>query len=167
MKSRSLVLFSVLAILASTLACSISTSPAPATATVAPSVLATVTPTSAPLTGTITGHLSYPSEFIPPMKVVAFDVVNPSNFYFVTTEMNQSEYTLQAPAGTYYVVSYVLESGGTPGLAGGYSKAVPCGLQVGCDDHSLIPVTVAAGQTVTGIDPGDWYAPEGTFPAMP
>jgi hypothetical protein len=167
MKSRSLVLFSVLAILASTLDCSISTSSAPATTTIAPSVAATVTPTPAPLMGTITGHLSYPSEFIPPLKVVAFEVMNPSNFYFVTTEMNQGEYTLQVPAGTYYIISYVFASDGTGGLPGAYSQFVPCGLQASCSDHSLIPVTVAAGQMVTGIDPGDWYAPEGTFPAMP
>jgi hypothetical protein len=56
---------------------------------------------------------------------------------------------------------------GTPGMPGAYSSFVLCGLQASCVDHSLIPVTVLAGQTVQNIDPADWYAPEGTFPAMP
>jgi len=44
-------------------------------------------------------------------------------------------------------------------LGGSYSQAVPCGLSVDCTDHSLIPVTVNAGQDVTGIDVCDWYGP--------
>ena len=81
--------------------------------------------------------------------------------------MNQSEYVLQVSPGTYYIVSYVDKKDGTPGMPGAYSQFVPCGLQASCSDHSLIAVAVAAGQTVTDIDPGDWYAPEGTFPPMP
>jgi hypothetical protein len=126
-----------------------------------------VTPSPASLPGTITGRLSYPSEFIPTLKVVALDVTNPSVYYFVNTEMNQSEYLLQVPPGTYYIISYVNRKDGTLGAPGAYSQYVICGLQASCSDHSLTPVTVAAGQTVTGIDPADWYAPEGTFPAIP
>jgi hypothetical protein len=29
-----------------------------------------------------------------------------------------------------------------------------------------LTITVVSGQTVSA-DPGDWYAPEGTFPPMP
>jgi len=166
MPRRFLVILSALVLSASILACGLSTSPAaqPATATIAPILLATDTPTPAALMGTITGHLSYPSEFIPTLKVVAFDVTDPSVYYFVETEMNQGEYVLQVPPGTYYIISYVDKKDGTLGMPGAYSQFVPCGLQASCSDHSLIPVTVAAGQTVTGIDPADWYAPEGTFP---
>ena len=47
------------------------------------------------------------------------------------------------------------------------SQAVPCGLSVTCTDHSLITVSVTAGATLTGIDPNDYYAPDGTYPPMP
>ena len=34
-------------------------------------------------------------------------------------------------------------------------------------DNSLMPVSVVGGQVSTGINPQDWYAPEGSFPAYP
>lgn len=37
----------------------------------------------------------------------------------------------------------------------------------GFEDHSLITVEVGAGEVVSGIDPTDWYAPEGSFPSAP
>jgi hypothetical protein len=138
---------------------------------------ATFTFTPAPQTGTVTGKLSYPSSFIPPMRVVLFSLTG-GKAYFVDTAKNQNTYSLDVPVGTYYVVSYPHE--GTPGTtgvadsytlsggssAGGYTQMVPCGLSADCTDHSLIPVTVEAGQTASA-NPGDWYAPEGTFPPMP
>jgi hypothetical protein len=109
--------------------------------------------------------------------VVAFSLTD-GKAYFVDTALNQTEYFIDVPAGTYYVVSYPHEGvpgntgqvdsytlGGGP-FAGGYTQMVPCGLDVSCDDHTLIQVTVAAGQNVV-VDPADWYAPEGTFPVMP
>jgi hypothetical protein len=129
------------------------------------------------LNATITGKLSYPSEFLPSMRVVSFSLTD-GKAYFVDTAKGQSEFSIDVPAGTYYVVSYPYEGiagnigqvdsytlGGGP-FAGGYTQMVPCGLAYGCDDHTLLPVTVTEDQTVT-VDPGDWYAPEGTFPPMP
>lgn len=127
--------------------------------------------------GTITGNLSYPSEFIPAMRVAAFSLTN-GTVYFLDTDKGQGVYSINVPPGTYYVVSYTYQ--GVPGntgqadsytlgggsYAGGYTKMVPCGLSVGCDDHALLPVIVEGGQTVIA-DPGDWYAPEGAFPMMP
>ena len=142
-----------------------------------PTAQATFTLTSEPLNATITGKLSYPSEFLPPMRVVLFSLTN-GKAYFVDTAKGQGEYSIEVPAGTYYLVSYLYEGtagntgqvdsytlGGGP-YAGGYTQMVPCGLAAGCDDHTLLPITVMEGQTVTA-DPGDWYAPEGTFPLMP
>lgn len=145
--------------------------------------VSTVTPpanstaASQPVNGTITGKLSYPSEFIPPMRVVAFSLTD-KKAYFVDTAKNQGQFSLHVPAGTYYLASYPYEGtagntgqvdsytlGGGP-LAGGYTQMVPCGLSANCTDHTLLPITVAVGQTVSA-DPGDWYAPEGTFPPMP
>ena len=134
--------------------------------------------TKADLTyGTVTGHLSYPSEFIPAMRVVAFSLTN-GKAYFVDTARGQGLYSINVPAGVYYVVSYPYEGiaghvgqvdsytlGGGP-FAGGYTQMVPCGFSVDCNDHTLLSVVVTAGQTVAA-DPGDWYAPVGTFPPMP
>lgn len=114
-------------------------------------------------TGSITGSLSYPSEFIPPLRVFAFQA-DTQNYFYVDTVENQPTYRIDGlPAGYYTVVAYVLSGN----FAGGYTQAVPCGLSTDCTDHTLIQFPVNTGQTVTGIDPGDWYAPEGTFPPAP
>lgn len=125
---------------------------------------ATATPTAE--SGAIAGKLSYPSEFIPPLRIVAF-AADSDAWYAVETEVNQQNYVLEGlPPGIYHVVAYVRDMPQS-GLAGGYSQMVPCGLSVDCTDHSLIDVEVRAGETTTGIDPGDWYAPEGAFPPDP
>ena len=138
---------------------------------------ATFTFTPAPDWGIVTGNLSYPSEFIPPMRVAFFNLIDGSAYY-IDTAKDQHTYLIYVPEGTYYVVSYPYE--GVPGtvgwvdsftpnagaFAGGYTQMVPCGLNANCTDHSLIPLVVEANQTVSA-DPGDWYAPEGTFPQMP
>jgi hypothetical protein len=114
-------------------------------------------------TGSITGSLSYPSEFIPPLRVFAFQVGS-ENYFYVDTVENQTAYRIDnLPAGYYQVVAYILSGN----YAGAYTQAVLCGLSIDCTDHSLIEVPVNSGQTVTDIDPGDWYAPEGTFPLAP
>jgi hypothetical protein len=113
--------------------------------------------------GFIRGHLSYPSEFLPAQRVIAFRVSTMEIEAEVTTEDGQEEYELSVAAGDYFVVAYLPD--GT--FSAGYSQAVPCGLTANCTDHSLIAVHVDAGQVVEGIDPQDWYAPEGTFPEMP
>ena len=143
-----------------------------------PNAQATFTPEpSRELNATVKGKLSYPSEFLPPMRVVAFSLTD-KKAYFIDTAKGQGQFSLNLPAGIYYLVSYPFEGtagntgqadsymlGGGP-FAGGYTQMVPCGLTAGCDDHTLLPITVAEGQTVPA-DPGDWYAPEGTFPPMP
>jgi hypothetical protein len=117
----------------------------------------------AEVTGGITGSLSYPSEGIPALEVVAFEV-NQGFWYSTDSPAGASTYTIgNLPPGTYNVVAY------NPGynVSGGYTAAVPCGLTAACTDHTLLPVTVVAGQTTGGIDPADWYAPPGTVPANP
>jgi hypothetical protein len=115
------------------------------------------------LPGTISGHVNYPSEFIPAQKVVAFRLDNPATFYSVETTTGQSEYSLDVPAGLYYVVAYLTDGS----LSAGFTQMVPCGLSIDCTDHSLIPVQVNGASTTYKIDPVDWYAPEDTFPPMP
>jgi len=122
--------------------------------------------------GTITGQLSYPSSFIPPMRVAFFNQ-NTGQVSYVDTIMNQGTYSIGLPTGIYTIVSYlydatahVVPSSEPPFSAGGYTRAVPCGLTLACTDHSLIQVTVSAGASIM-VNPGDWYAPAGAFPAVP
>jgi len=133
--------------------------PEPPTPTLQPS--ATPTEDTGPENGVITGSLAYPSEILPPQRVVAFEANDPNN-YFMTEVRTGGTYSLEVPPRTYFVLAFLIspeDLGATPGLAGAYSEAVPCGLTVECDDHSLIPVVVTPGQTVEGIDPVDWYLP--------
>jgi hypothetical protein len=120
-----------------------------------------------PAQGAITGRLSYPSEFIPPEKVVAFRLEN-GQVFSIDTQMNQGEYVLPVPAGTYHVVAYVRDNEGKlTGYAGGYTQAVLCGLSVDCLNHDLIDVVAEQGSVTFRVDPGDFYAPEGAFPLPP
>jgi hypothetical protein len=114
-------------------------------------------------TASISGTLIYPSEYIPAMNVVAFNVDSAAWFMVVTQEGDGSYQINDLPVGQYFVVSYVL--GGDFG--GGYTPAVACGLNVACTDHSLIPVNVQAGDALSGINPHDWYADPGSFPPNP
>lgn len=114
-------------------------------------------------TGVISGFLSYPSSFYPSMNVIAFDM-NSDTFYYSTTSEGSNYYEIHnLPPSTYYVIAYLAGED----YAGAYTNAVPCGLSVDCTNHNYIPVLVNPGQTVTEVNPQDWYAPEGTFPANP
>lgn len=117
-------------------------------------------------TGTIRGRLSFPGEYLEPQRVVAFDAETLTPVASVDTDGGQASYALRVPEGTYVVVSYPRDPEMRRFVAG-YSQAVPAGLVHGFDDHSLIEVEVEAGSVVTGVDPTDWYAPEGAFPEEP
>ncbi|HSM71624.1 MAG TPA: NBR1-Ig-like domain-containing protein, partial [Anaerolineales bacterium] len=113
--------------------------------------------------GSVTGKLGFPSEVIPPLRVVAFNLDN-GKYFWVDTVQNQQYYEIKGlPSGDYTVVAYVHGSD----FAGGYTKYVLCGLSVSCQDHSLIRVHVDASVTATNINPIDFYAPAGTFPPDP
>lgn len=114
------------------------------------------TQTNRPL-GSLSGSLGYPSEFIPPLRVVAINTVT-GEYYWQNTVLNQSSYRFtELPEGKYYLLAYLIEEPSKEFFAG-YSHFVECGLSVDCTDHSLIEVEVEAGQESTGINPVDWYA---------
>ncbi len=134
--------------------------PAPS-ATLAPSATPTLRPAE------ISGKLGYPADHIPPLTVVAFNLKSGEHFK-VDTALNQMDFRFEGlPAGLYHLVAYPQE--GIPaGFAGGYTRAVACGLSVDCTDHTLVDVPLAAGQQVEGIQITDWYAPQlGEFPPNP
>jgi len=114
--------------------------------------------------GSISGSLGYPSDEVPALQVVAFAAGDFKKFYKTEVPKAQSSFTIQqVPPGSYVVVAYTLDSP----MRGGYSKAVACGLEAKCTDHSLVPVKVEAGKTAGGVELKDWYAPENAFPPRP
>lgn len=115
--------------------------------------------------GSISGALGFPSQGIPPLVIHAFKAGSAQSVTSITTQQNQMTYTIEGLApGTYNVVAYTASE---PAMAGGYTKAVPCGLSVDCTDHTSFPIIITPGRKAVGIDLKDWYAPEGTFPAKP
>ena len=117
-------------------------------------------------TATIAGELSYPSDFdFPPMIVCAEAVTSKSIHCTAKRIRNRRSgkftYILRVPAGSYYVFAAVANgedaAEGYRGYKAYYSEFVRCGLSVGCPSHDPVKVTVRAGQTLTRINPGDWY----------
>jgi hypothetical protein len=118
-------------------------------------------------TGAISGSIGFPSEAVPGMVIYAFSSDGSGNAYMIHTDTGTLAYAMTGvPPGIYTIVAYpdFLPSG--TDIAGGYTAAVVCGLQSGCNNHMPVPVTVTAGSTVTGVDLTDWYAPN-TFPPKP
>lgn len=135
--------------------------------------------------GTITGKVDFPLPFgFQAFRVYALPVNggNGGRYFSVNTWENETAYTLAGVApGTYYIVAYLSDAeqvGNTPSAAA-YTRSVPCikaSPQAKCADHTLVPVTVKAGETVRGIDaidPGtglpdvDLSTPPGLYPTEP
>ena len=115
-------------------------------------------------TGAISSVVGYPSDYLPPMRIYAISTGG-ERHYTTRTRANQARFTItNVRPGTYHVVAYTDEA---PGTAGGWSRAVPCGLRNTCRNHALIPVNVLAGSTTRGIRVADWYAGAGVFPPEP
>lgn len=132
----------------------------------------TATATTVAQGGSISGKLSYPSEFIPPLAIYALSVADASVHFHVQTARDQQNYTITGVApGTYHVVAYPLDIV-DPNVAGGYTQYAitqdsPNATCLDPDVHHLLPVTVGPGQSVDSIGPNDWCAPAGTFPPRP
>ncbi len=146
--------------------------PAPGQAFTSTAVLTATSANPSVIPGSIGGKLSYPGESLPPLRIVAFRVeqgVKTKSYQYVEV-FNQATYLINdLKPGTYWVVAYPITQAQpiTPGLQGGYTKAVACGLSVDCTDHTLLEVQVKPGQVTNNIDPADWYAPTGSFPKDP
>jgi len=116
-------------------------------------------------TGVISGdHLQYPASGIPAMTVYAVSASNSHQFCSIKTAQDQTTYSIVGiPTGTYHVLAYPLIAGAT----GGYTKYVVCGSKPGCADHSIVNVAIGDGQTLTGINPNDYYGWNGPGPSEP
>jgi hypothetical protein len=108
--------------------------------------------------GVIEGSLGYPSESIPPLKICAENLVTQiqhcTEAHIKGVKYRHGVgYWIEVPPGTYHVFASDTEKDAY------FSSAVQCGLKLGCNNHEPIAVTVSPGQTITSIDPTDWYNP--------
>lgn len=118
--------------------------------------------------GTVTGAVCYPSEMIPPMIIYARNIA--SGQLFELPHQTATQYTFSGlPAGDYHFFAYTDFGDPASELPGGYTEFLFCSSDPKDCPHTLIPVHVEPGQTVTGIDICDWYAPPGdtSFPPNP
>ncbi|MGI6251162.1 MAG: hypothetical protein ACOYKD_07385 [Anaerolineaceae bacterium] len=129
--------------------------PLPATPT--PEATATPIPPTEVPTGSISGTLFYPSEYVPALRVIAFNKVT-GYYYWINTVAGQRSYTISdLPPATYYVLAYMITDPSKDFYAA-YSEYVTCGMDAHCTNHKLVEVPLKAGQNLTDINPADWYA---------
>ena len=123
---------------------------------------------AAPSPGVIEGSLSYPSEFIPPDMTICAENLATKKLSCTNKHLKAKKYMykvgykLEVPPGDYQVYAYLPD----PARYGAsypkdyrayYSEFVKCGMSVDCPSHAPITVKVKSGETVSGIDPQDWY----------
>jgi len=138
-----------------TAACPACPTPEP-TSTPLPPTATPVPTATVQATGSVSGRLGYPSEMIPPLRVVAFNTLT-GEYYWQNTVLNQMNYRFDAlPVGTYHVLAYLIDNP-TRTFYAGYSNFVTCGYLESCMDHTLVAVEVKAGVETTNVDPNDWY----------
>jgi hypothetical protein len=118
--------------------------------------------------GVIEGSLSYPSEFIPPDMTICAENLATKKIYSTSQHLKAKKYTykvgykLEVPPGDYQVYAYLPDpakygAGYPKDYRAYYSEFVKCGMSVDCPSHAPITVKVTGGETVSGIDPMDWY----------
>lgn len=121
---------------------------------------------------TIEGRLSYPSEEIPPLVIVAYNLDTRARHVF-ESPAKARRYRAEVPAGRYYVYALSAEPGAAP-LRGAYSAYTVCGqrspklMQQGkCAEHRVLEVVLGANDRRTDIDLDDWYLPEDELYKLP
>lgn len=113
--------------------------------------------------GTIAGPISYPSDYLPNDLTVCAERIAGEAEYCTDEKIKDKRsetgvaYKLSVPAGEYWVYATVFSVPAMKGEKAYYSEFVTCGIRHDCPSHKRIPVRVRAGETVTGIHPGDWY----------
>jgi hypothetical protein len=121
-----------------------------------------------PQPGVIEGSLSYPSEFIPPDMTICAENLATKQLWCTDKHLKAKKYQhrvgyqLEVPPGDYHVYAYLPNparygASYSKGYRAYYSEFVKCGMSADCPSHAPLVVKVKSGETVSGIDPQDWY----------
>ena len=124
--------------------------------------------TTPPPAARLRGRVSYPSEELPAMRVCALATEDPGWGFCTTTKVNSPHYEVVLPGGTWWLLAWPQDSGtaGEPGLLSMASECLAT-VGTGCDDHTLLEVTLDSGEVREGLDINDWYyEPETEPPPM-
>jgi hypothetical protein len=120
--------------------------------------LAIAAPTSG--SGVIEGALLFPACDVP--KDLEVCVEDAKGKLTCTSKLRVLEatlaYTIEVPAGEYKVFARTEST--LPGVRAYYTEAVRCGMDVSCEDHTPIFVSVKAGSHLEKIHPADWEEPQ-------
>ena len=130
--------------------------------------LAALMVSTSSLAATLGGRLSYPSEALPAMLVVARDVAG--TMHVMETKAGQARYRMEVPAGTYVVYAVPLGVGAPPpGKApprGAHTAYSVCGRDPvrmkagGCKTGPLVEIRLDATDKREESDVDDWYLPD-------
>jgi hypothetical protein len=107
---------------------------------------------------TIEGVVAFPSRLVPSMTVYASEVET-SRIHTAPLARGQTNFTLELPPGRYLVFLSPNEPG-APNVYGAftrYSLCSPHDTDGQCEDHTLIPVAVAAKSARISVTIDDWY----------
>lgn len=135
-----------------------SSQPAPK-ASPTPTLTASPSATPTKTNGTVEGSLSYPSEGIPEDMFVCAETTEGQKVACTNTQIENDKYEyglgyqLELGPGSYYLYAKLPDDD----YKAYYTKFVTCGLSVECTSHEKIEVAVEPGQTISNIDPIDWY----------
>ena len=113
--------------------------------------------------GTVKGALCYPSDYIPAMNVYLKNKETNKTYSLVIKEKQKTFKFKKILEGNYVAFAHTMEetnidfNNKSSKASGGYTHAVPCGLTVNCNNHTLINFKVNNGKTTKAVDICDWY----------
>jgi hypothetical protein len=134
------------------------------TATPTEPPLPTDTPAPSPtlLAVNVTGEVCFPDGEIPSMTAY-FEATDSESLVELPIAAGQSSYSVKLSEGIYIAYAWLPDFS----RGGLYSRAVPCGLNVECEDHTVLAFSVSEEALVSGIDICDWYAGPFNVPYPP
>lgn len=122
----------------------------------------TLTPSPTTIEMNVVGRICFPGGEIPPMTAY-FENTKNGTFLELPIQKDQTSYEANLQPGTYIAYAW-LEDFSRGGL---YSRAVACGMKIGCDDHTLLPFIVSGRKVLSDIDLCDWFAGPFNVPYPP
>jgi hypothetical protein len=107
--------------------------------------------------GTIEGVVAFPSRLVPSMTVYASEVET-SRIHTAPLARGQTSFTLELPPGRYLLFLSPNEPG-APNVYGAFTRYSLCTPHADgqCEDHTLVPVAVAAKSARIAVTIDDWY----------